>query len=105
MQETNIQEEIEPAALKTHPKEWESKGFRYRIIKREGMVVIAEVTSPDSPGYLTWEVAILRRNPPGHRFGKDFTASESYPRSEEWGTRGFTCHTREAASRRFASLT
>ena len=105
MQETITQEEIEPAVFKTHPKEWQSKGFRYRIIRRQGMVVIAEVTNQASPAYLSWEVAILRSNPPCHRFGKDFPASESYPRSEEWGTRGFTCQTREAASRRFASLT
>lgn len=106
MQETITQEEIEPTALKTHPKEWDKYGFHYRMVRREGMVVIVEVTRPHRITIpACWEVAILRFNPAGERFGKRFTDSESYPTAEEWGTRGFTCTTREAADRRFASLT
>jgi len=105
MQETTIQEEIEPAALKTHPKEWDKHGFHYRTVRREGMAVIVEVTRPPASTTACWEVAILRFNPAGERFGKHFPDSESYPTAEEWGTRGFTCTTREAADRRFASLT
>jgi hypothetical protein len=84
------------------PKEFRRDGFSYRQIVREGNAAIYEQSwnGCDSPSRC-WEVIRIRRRD-GFRIGSRFVEpAEIYPRSEVWGTDGFTFTDKERA---FAKL-
>ena len=80
------------------PTEFRRDGFQYRQIAREGHAAIYEqiwlgCTEP-SPCY---EVIRIRRRE-GFQIGDRFVeAAELYPRSEAWGTDGFTLTDKDTA--------
>ena len=78
---------------------WQHDGFTLRIIRREGLTVMAEKAPPTS-----YEVAILRPYKAGIVWGKQHEAGESYPSSEQWGSQGWSYNSLEAAEARFAQL-
>jgi hypothetical protein len=83
-------------------KEFRRDGFSYRRIARQGDAAIYEQTwtgcAEPSP---CWEVIRIRRRD-GFRIGGRFVeAAEVYPKSEAWGTDGFTFSDKDAA---FAKL-
>jgi hypothetical protein len=67
-------------------------GFTHELIKRDGLVCLVRRTRvgyPDTPAH--YEVVRLRQAP--ERLsprGEVLPAAEAYPRSEAWGSYGFT---------------
>ena len=86
------------------PNEWTREGWQYRVIKRQGLAVIAEKARQGSDR-ISYEVALLRiEKPVEFPPGVFRPLRESYPTSNDWGSRGWTCMTREQAERRFLSI-
>ena len=94
----------------TLPQEYKVKGqrgFIYRQVKREGDVVLSEqIAVEEGEGIVAWEAFVVQKYP--DRWspdGKTFIAAkEAPPRSELWGSAGFTCTTLAGAEVRFAQL-
>ncbi len=81
------------------------KGWDYEIIKRAGMVAIAE-GARQTTGRKTWEVIRIQSHGDmeiGN--GVKMTAAEFAPSDRQRGTNGWTFTTLEAAEKRFAELT
>lgn len=98
--------DIEPAKPTPLATEWKKSGFQFRVIRREGDVVIAEKWRPETPAMVSYEVAKIRiQDEHTWPTGKTTPRRECYPSSEHWGIYGFTCLTREHAQKRFNSMT
>jgi hypothetical protein len=84
------------------PKEFRHDGFTCRQIAREGDAAIYEQrwTGCAEPS-VCYEVIRIRRREGFQIGGRFVEAAELYPRSEAWGTDGFTLTERDAA---FAKL-
>ena len=83
-------------------KEFRRGGFQYRQIAREGDTAIYEQrwTGCAEPS-VCYEVIRIRRREGFQIDGRFVEAAELYPRSEAWGSDGFTLTHRDAA---FAKL-
>ena len=83
--------------------EFGHSGFTFSRLKRVGNVAIYRQTKgKQTPAF---EVVIIRTREASVAFGKEFPATEYYPRNEEWGTYGFTYRTLEEAGRKLMQLT
>lgn len=71
----------------------------YEQIFREGDVAIYRQTKAGQESE-AFEVGRIRHNKARDTFGKHFEASESWPSSEEWGIRAWTCTTLRRAKER-----
>jgi hypothetical protein len=80
------------------PKEFRHDGFTYRQIAREGDAAIYEQrwTGCAEPS-VCYEVIRIRRREGFQIGGRFVEAAELYPRSEAWGTDGFTLTDKDAA--------
>ena len=85
-------------SCKPLPLEFRRNGFQYRQIAREGNAAIYEQTWNGCPNpSVSYEVIRIRRREGFHIGGRFVEAAEVYPRSEAWGTDGFTFTDKEAA--------
>jgi hypothetical protein len=92
--------DIEYKPLKTA---FRSKGFDYRQIERKGDIAMFEQTKPGLSG--KWfEVVVVQRHDGYELGGKPVEPAESMPSSSQWGKKGFTFRTQEAAERKFQQL-
>ena len=90
--------------MKLLPKLFRKGGFDYEQVFRDGSVAIYRQTKKGQ--YLErFEVGRIRENQARETFGKHFEASESWPSSEEWGVRAYTCTDLARAKERAATLT
>ena len=73
------------------PQEFRRNGFRYRQVARQGNAAIYEQTWTGcrNPS-VSYEVIRIRRRKAFQIGGRFVEAAELYPRSEAWGTDGFT---------------
>ena len=80
------------------PKEFRHDGFTYRQIAREGDAAIYEQrwTGCAEPS-VCYEVIRVRRREGFQIGGRFVEAAELYPRSEAWGTDGFTLTDKDTA--------
>jgi hypothetical protein len=84
------------------PTQFQRDGFTYQQIAREDDVAIYEqcwISSPDPS--VCYEVIRIRRRESFQIDGRLIEAAEIYPRSEHWGSNGWTVLSRDAA---FAKL-
>jgi hypothetical protein len=89
-------------AFKPLPIEFQSGGFNYRLIAREGDAAIYEQTwSSCSNPSVCYEVIRIRRREGFEIDGRFVEPAEVYPSSDAWGVDGFTFTDKEAA---FAKL-
>jgi hypothetical protein len=86
------------AIIEPIPAEFVHDGFTYRQIARQGMVAIYRQGQGPSAAY---EVVIIQQYPEQEMFGKHYPAREAMPRSEQWGSQGWTFTSEEKA---FAKL-
>jgi hypothetical protein len=81
----------------------DQRGFQFQMLKREGDVCLFEKRNATGP--VRYEVAILHQRPkrefPGGRLAE---AHEAMPSPEEWGLRGWSPATLEAARARFDTV-
>ena len=91
---------IEYKALKTA---FRSKGFDYRQLKRKGDIAMFEQTKPGLSG--KWfEVVVVQRHDGYEKGDVKIEAAETMPSTSQWGKKGFTFRTQEAAERKFQQL-
>jgi hypothetical protein len=83
--------------------EFRQSGFTLSLLKRAGNVAIYIQTKRRQPQ--AYEVVLIRKHEAYIAFGKEIPAGECYPSSEQWGVKGFTYRTIEAAERKFRELT
>jgi hypothetical protein len=84
------------------PKEFRRIGFRYRQVARQGNAAIYEQTwSGSGNPSVCYDVIRIRRRDGFHIGGKSVPPAEVYPKSEAWGTHGFTFTDKDTA---FAKL-
>ena len=89
-------------AFKPLPIEFQSAGFNYRQIAREGIAAIYEQTwSICSDPSVCYEVIRIRRREAFQIDGRLVEPAEIYPRSDAWGVDGFTLTDKDGA---FAKL-
>ncbi len=79
------------------PQELSIGGFNLRQITREGDLAAYEQSHPKYPTRLRYEVVVIRRRDAFEIKGRRVEAAEFYPRSEDWGSFGWTLTTRNAA--------
>jgi hypothetical protein len=83
--------------------EFRQSGFTLTQLKRVGDVAIyVQAKRRQPPAY---EVVLIRKHEAYLAFGKGIPAGECYPSSEQWGVKGFTYRTIEAAECKFRELT
>jgi len=83
--------------MKPLPKTIRKFGDVLRQIKRDGMVAIYSRGN-------SFEVVVIQQNKEWTMNGNVIPASESYPSSEMWVSKGFTCMNIEQAERKFTEL-
>jgi hypothetical protein len=83
--------------------EFRHDGFNYKQIAREGDYAIYEQSWKSSEN-VAYEVVRIRRHDGFMIAGKTVEPAEVYPRSDAWGTDGFTLHDKDAAFARLKSL-
>jgi hypothetical protein len=77
-------------------------GFTLTQLKRVGDVAFYRQSKSGLPD--TYEVVLIQKHEAYSAFGKDIPAREHYPRSEQWGSCGFTFRTLKDAERKFGEL-
>lgn len=83
---------------------YRKNGFHYDIIRREGLIAIAQQRLAPGRGCLAFEVIKIRECPEANFAGTIVPAHESAPGNEEWGNRGWTFPTIERATPKFEAL-
>lgn len=78
-----------------------SDGFDFKQIAREGRIAVYEQSKGS---FWAWEVIIIGKRPPRVLNGVALGASERYPASEQWGSMGWTCMSRERAFEKMDAL-
>lgn len=81
--------------------EFTKNGFHHEQIKRDGDVALFAMTKNGSTHF---EVIRVVTHGEYTIAGVTFPAGESYPSSEQWGSRGWTYRDRGCAEVRFAAL-
>lgn len=89
--------------MKTIETQFSKDGYQFTQEQREGIVAVYSKVKKGQSHY-SWEVVILKENPPFEMHGVAMGDCESYPRSEKWGEKGFTYQDREAAMAKFCEL-
>jgi hypothetical protein len=104
--------------MRTIPEAYKKNGWNYALRSREGNVALYSQHSrpnwPDWDNSSAYEVVVVRLrkgSPPitTKIRGKQVTyaaieAGEYLPRTSEWGTSGWTCHTRERAKEKMREV-
>ena len=85
--------------IKKLETEFKKFGFIYRQIKRSGNVAIFEQVKDDR--ILAYEVVVIRAHEGYEIAGNKMEPSEFMPRSEDWGTFGWTLTNESDAHKRF----
>lgn len=86
--------------MKLLPTEFRYDGFDHKQIWRHGPVALYQKSKPT----ISYEVIIIQVHK-AYRIGNtDIEAGEHYPRSEQWGTAGWTYMTREDAEKKASAL-
>lgn len=87
------------------PKEFRRDGFTYKHLVRERDVAIYQQTwnGCRNPN-ISYEVIRIRRRKGFQIDGRLIEPAELYPRSESWGTDGWTVQDKEAAFRKLRQL-
>ena len=91
-------------SYKLLPLEFQSHGFSYRQIAREGDVAIYEQGRQDSDNVCYEVIRIRRVEARTFPSGRSYPAREVYPASETWGTYGFTVLSKDAAFEKLKQL-
>ena len=85
------------------PKIFKKSGMNYEQVFRDGNVAIYRQTKAGQ-SWEAFEVGKIRQNKARIVFGRVFEASESWPNSEEWGVRAWTCATLSRAKGRALAM-
>jgi len=78
------------------------RGFNFTLVERKGQIALYHRCKPGGSGH--WELVRLRVAAPTVIYGREYPEREVYPRSEAWGTDGFTFVSLELAKARFAEM-
>lgn len=99
--------------MKQLPEKYSKYGYNFKLLKRNDKVAIySQSTHPDLPEdgkACDYEVIVIQRQK-ANTFKRGDTeiaveAREMVPSTEEWGTKGWTLATKEAAYAKFDEIT
>jgi len=79
-------------------------GFDYLQICREGNVAVYQQTWKGNERSAAFEIIRVRRHDGFHIGGRFVEPGEVYPKSEAWGTNGWTMQDRGAAFRKLREI-
>ncbi|MBI4658303.1 MAG: hypothetical protein HY735_05535 [Verrucomicrobia bacterium] len=85
------------------PETFRQDGFDFKILTREGRVVLLEKSKQEFPTR-HFEVVIIRQHDAREAFSKSYPPREGVPPSEAWGKEGWSYSSEEEARRKFADL-
>lgn len=77
------------------PLEFKHKSFGYRQLERNEKAAIYSQSAGDQ--IAAYEVVKIRTVKPKIWMGREIPFREVYPSDNDWGSRGWTCHTLEEA--------
>lgn len=83
-------------------KTFKKGGFTYNMVLRSTVAAIFE--QRDAGKVIAFEVIRIKKMAPSMCFGKALPEREVYPGNEEWGSKGWTYHTLEAARVKYHAL-
>ena len=89
--------------MKTLPTAFRSGGFDFKLLARDGDIALFRKTKPVF-GFESFEVVVIQRHETFEIEGKLIPASEHLPRSEQWGSAGWSYRDRPSAERKFNQL-
>lgn len=89
--------------MKPLPETFRQGGFDFRILWRRGRVALLVKRKPRQKSE-SFEVVLIQERAEEKICGHDYLARETMPKSESWGTEGFTFTTRADAESRFERL-
>jgi len=87
--------------MKRLAEQFETLGFTFKQLKREGRVALFERYKIAKPHY---EVIVIQESPELELWGRITPAHERMPGAETWGTHGFTYLNLEEAEEKFNQL-
>lgn len=88
--------------MKTLSTDFTRGAFRYRQVERTGDLAIYHQT--EGGCHRSYEVIKVRQMPTFALKGVTYDEHEAYPRSEDWGTYGWTCPTLYRAKAKLREL-
>ena len=86
--------------MKKINKEFESAGFKYKQIHREGIYAIYERCYSNNVNNKHYEVIKIQSHNGIEIAGNKIPPSEYYPSSNSWGRHGYTCVNKQQAYNR-----
>ena len=89
--------------MKILPTTFRSDGFDFELLKRDGDIALFRKTKPRLR-FESLEVVVIQRHETFEIEGKLIPASEHLPRSEQWGSAGWSYRDRPSAERKFNQL-
>lgn len=90
--------------MKTLPLGFDSKGFTHRQIIRDGSVAVYERRRKGATQVPHYELVRVGSHNGYEVAGRKVEPAETYPSSEQWGSRGFTFNEESKAMARFEAL-
>jgi len=78
-------------------------GFDYQLIKRTNDIALLSKSKPHWQD-ASFEVVVIQKHEPFTLKGQTYEARESLPRSESWGSLGWTYSKRDDANAKFERL-
>lgn len=92
--------------MKPLPDTYDKEGFTHRVLERDGQVALIEKRTKPENRVIGYEVIVIQSHEGYDVMGRVVPPSEFPPRSEEWGTYGFSFnrHDLEGARKKLSKL-
>lgn len=90
--------------MKPLPPTYGKNGFHYEVLLRRGPFAIAQQRLRPGQGCLAFEVFRVKQLKETQMFDRTIEAHEAVPSNEEWGHKGWTYPTLEAAKVKLMAL-
>lgn len=90
--------------MKSLPLKFVKKGFRHTQIKRERDVALYKRQSLENSKVFHFEVVVISSHNGTTIEGNYIEPGELYPSSSQWGDKGWTCISLEAAEEKFKNV-
>ena len=76
--------------MKTVPTTYQANGYTYKLLGRNGKLVLYAQIHPHDKKPCAWELCIVRKRKAMTINGKRVEAHEYLPKNDEWGALGLT---------------
>jgi hypothetical protein len=90
--------------IKELPNKFSKSGFDYELLRRVGNVALLEKTRAGDKLIVSYEIVVIRAHGGYTIAGSTVEPAEYIPKSEDWGTYGWTQTTEDLAYAKFAEI-